>query len=390
MPAPSPWEKEKVEEVKKGNPSYTDEQAYATVNKIWDDLSDSKKQEIRDRFKKKSSANVPTSSWLSAKIASLQETTPELTDSQAAAEASKMWFEQMTDAERAVEVYRSTASSRLDNDLQIVAAEFRNLFSTNYAKWIQMEVKLLAMNNFGKWESMADANEKINLASAEITKMLQKAVKSEVTRLIEEVRYDILDEMSATVKEEQVGLTPEGPAGQPMPTKGPAAAPAAPPVAGASKQFDIAFTAEDHKILDAMCEEDEVLKGLVAKTAAGEVVQASAEELKVAAEALDALLTEVKPGKLQERTAALREFIAAKIEAKSDADPLPEDLEKDTLKVLESLSFFIKNGDPSLKDEMQRSFDTAVKRLEELRKQKAEWLKTNEFKDKPEVSDGSN
>lgn len=327
--------------------------------------------------------------WFVTKLASIKEANPEMTDTQAAAEVSRIWYEQLSDIDRAFVLVQKTAAVRIEGDFNQVAAEFRNLFSTNYAKWIQMEVKLLAMNNFGKWESMADANEKINSAADEITKMLQKAVKSEVVRLVEEVRYDILDEMSATVKEEQVGMMPEGaPAGAPASPKPTVTQP--PPVAGASKQFELALSADDHKILDALCDgEEDVLKGLVTKTAGNVVAVVSEDELKVAAEALTALLEEIKPGKLQERTAALKSFVEAKLEVQAaNSDPLPEDLERDTIKVLESLSFFLKNGDPSLKAEMQKSFDAASHRLEELRKQKAEWLKANEFKDTDEVVDG--
>lgn len=334
---------------------------------------------------------VPPEEWFITKLASVKEANAELTDSQAAAEVSKIWYEQLSDIDRSFVVAKRDASTRITADLDMVAAEFRNLFSTNYAKWIQMEVKLLAMNNFGKWESMSDANEKINDASVEITRMLQKAVKSEVIRLIEEVRYDILDEMSASVKEEQVGLSsPEG-----GPGAGPEHAPVTPPPPAApqaSKNFEINLSAEDHKILDALCDGDgDLLRGLVNKTAGNVMAQASVEELTAASEALEALLAEVKPGKLQERTASLKQFVDSKLEVTAaDSDPLPDDVENSTLEVLKALSFFLKNGDPSLKAEMQKSFDAASKKLEELRKQKAEWLKKNEFKGEEGADNGSN
>ena len=250
--------------------------------------------------------------WFVTKLASIKEANPEFTDTQAASAASKIWYETLTDIDRAFELVKQTASLRAESDLNKVAAEFRNLFSTNYAKWIQMEVKLLATNNFGKWESMADANEKVNAASDEIVKMLHKAVRSEVTRLVEDVRYDILDEMSATVKEEQVGMSsPEGPQPEPIQQRSETPPPAAPI---ASKSFEISFSAADHKVLDAMCEDEaDVLRSLVTKTAAGATAVVSEVELTAAAEALTALLAEVKPGKLQERTASLKEFIDSKL-----------------------------------------------------------------------------
>ena len=49
---PKAWFWEKYDEIKKGNPSYSDEQIRATVGSIWTNLSNSKVQEIKHRHYK--------------------------------------------------------------------------------------------------------------------------------------------------------------------------------------------------------------------------------------------------------------------------------------------------------------------------------------------------
>lgn len=49
----SKWWNDKVKEIKKGNPDYSKEQVDKTVGRIWSDLSDKKKEEIRGREGKK-------------------------------------------------------------------------------------------------------------------------------------------------------------------------------------------------------------------------------------------------------------------------------------------------------------------------------------------------
>ncbi len=46
--APKKWFNDKIKEVKKGNPDYDEETVTKTVGRIWSDLSDSKKKEIRE------------------------------------------------------------------------------------------------------------------------------------------------------------------------------------------------------------------------------------------------------------------------------------------------------------------------------------------------------
>lgn len=46
---PKKWWKKMTKEVKKGNPSYDEETVSKTVGKIWSELSNSKKSEIRGR-----------------------------------------------------------------------------------------------------------------------------------------------------------------------------------------------------------------------------------------------------------------------------------------------------------------------------------------------------
>ena len=49
---PQSWAKEKIQEIKKGNPSYSEEQARKTMGDIWyNNLSESKRQKIKKTHK---------------------------------------------------------------------------------------------------------------------------------------------------------------------------------------------------------------------------------------------------------------------------------------------------------------------------------------------------
>jgi hypothetical protein len=52
LKAPSEWWDQKEKSIKKGNPSYDAETVKRTVGRIWADLPDAKKSEIRRRYGK--------------------------------------------------------------------------------------------------------------------------------------------------------------------------------------------------------------------------------------------------------------------------------------------------------------------------------------------------
>jgi hypothetical protein len=290
----------------KDNGQYADKSAEdidKIISGIFHNMSDSQKENIVHEHE--GSANPPAVWWYD-KFHALKNENPALSESEVYIAVANSWNE--LENKNQIIMARS-AELRLNADHEKVAAEFRNLFSTNYAKWIQMEVKLLAMNNFGRWESMADANENVNKAIDEVAKLLQKAVKVEITRLVEEVRYDILDEMSATVKEEQIGLSaPQTPVRQNTP-----GAPATNPVAPAAS-IDISLNKNAQKILASLCfGEEDILSDLVKRTSSGEIVPVSLEEIKAAHEAVVELRAFLKPGAKLEQIKELEEFLASKL-----------------------------------------------------------------------------
>lgn len=51
---PSEWFKKMTDEIRKGNPSYSEERVRQTIGDIWyNNLTDAKRKEIRERYDKK-------------------------------------------------------------------------------------------------------------------------------------------------------------------------------------------------------------------------------------------------------------------------------------------------------------------------------------------------
>lgn len=132
----------------------------------------------------------PPKAWFDKKLKEVKEGNPGYTDEQARATVGKIFWENMSGSER--EKTRKESTKK-------IAAEFKDLFSSKYAKWVQLEVELLAANNYGQPASIEEANSNIEKAIGEVTKTLESAVKPEVKRLVDEVREDILESIVETV-----------------------------------------------------------------------------------------------------------------------------------------------------------------------------------------------
>lgn len=74
------------------------------------------------------------------------------------------------------------------------AAVFKNLFSSDYVKWIEKEAEILAMSQ-GPWLSKEEASMSVDLAADKISKALKTGIDAEVARIVNGVREDILEVM---------------------------------------------------------------------------------------------------------------------------------------------------------------------------------------------------
>jgi len=79
------------------------------------------------------------------------------------------------------------------------AAQFKGLFSPKYEKWLLTEVELISQNNFGTWSSMEEAANFVEKAVKELAKTISSAVEPEVERLVNEVKDDIITDMSENI-----------------------------------------------------------------------------------------------------------------------------------------------------------------------------------------------
>lgn len=83
--------------------------------------------------------------------------------------------------------------------LKKLAQQFRNLFSPKYVRWIPMQARLLAMNNYGVWSSVEEASAHLDKAVKELAQTLAKGIEGEINRLVDEEREDIIEEMTDNV-----------------------------------------------------------------------------------------------------------------------------------------------------------------------------------------------
>lgn len=111
------------------------------------------------------------------------------------------------------------------------AADFKDLFSSKYANWVKMQVRLLAANNYGTFASVEEASRNIEKAEKDVAEILKKAVDGEVKRLVDTEREDILQDMTENMEfgpnlpqmgpdqvqmQERPALPPQAPTQQPQ------------------------------------------------------------------------------------------------------------------------------------------------------------------------------
>ena len=98
------------------------------------------------------------------------------------------------------------------------AASFKGLFSSDYEKWIPMEARLLATNNYGSWASVEEANANVDKAIQELSETIKSGVEEEVRRLVDEERDDLIEAMTENIVAGP-DLPKMGPSDENMPLK---------------------------------------------------------------------------------------------------------------------------------------------------------------------------
>jgi len=162
---PKSWFDEKSEEVKKGNPDYSEEQVRKTVGNIWyNDLSQYRRNKLTKKY------------------------------------------------EGAMRVRGERIVGERIYPTQVQAANFPNLFSSDTRKWIELQTRNLAAN-MGPISSPEQAVSFVNDAAAQVIAQIGEAVDDEVHKIIEEEKDNILKEIVTedTTFEEELMAPPPAP-----------------------------------------------------------------------------------------------------------------------------------------------------------------------------------
>ena len=88
-----------------------------------------------------------------------------------------------------------------ESSIEKNSAEFRNLFSPKYVKWIEIEAELMAQNNYGAWGSVEEANALVDRAIKDLSETIKAGEENEVNRLVDDKREDIVVDMTENVVE---------------------------------------------------------------------------------------------------------------------------------------------------------------------------------------------
>ena len=212
--APKGWWNKMEKEIKEGNPDYSEDRVRKTVGDIWaNKLSDSKKQDLLDKYEKKGVRAVA--------FLTLDDAEPEfevrakadgkvftLTGSSDTVKSQAMdaglpegiimgsLLEVAEVGPLAVRMAKriTVTESELEPVLR-VAATFPNLLSNDAKKWIQIEVQRVA-SNYGQAATPEQAQAYIDKAAEEVTRTLADSVSSGVQAVITENRDEIMETMT--------------------------------------------------------------------------------------------------------------------------------------------------------------------------------------------------
>lgn len=263
LQAPKRWWNSMEKRIKKSNPDYSAETVAKTIGKIWSDLPDSKKSEIRGREGKsygpaKKESNVKSDVEAFAEFIEdfILGYLPDAKIDSYDREGHKYVSVEKGVRKVVFTVYTNRASQdifgiyfyddeidpnleggKLDHDHigmsvhldspddytdymmqavnflkgkemntkkeskvnKITAATLKDLFTSDYKKWIQMEVQILAMNS-GTYANEEQANTLLTAACDKLIKIIQDGVDEEVKRVVKEVREDTIESMMEDVQ----------------------------------------------------------------------------------------------------------------------------------------------------------------------------------------------
>ena len=281
---PSEWFDKHLEEVKKGNPSYNDEQARKTVGDIWyHKMSPSKKQEETKKSEGSMEKKADEPGWDDHDLDQAEDSKAvipiKLENVDGDPEAASVWanwedvqneqsvlgsmwehdgdlaYAYIMDEPGLVEKLRAEGYDVDDSEYypfepeggtgmeaaKKTAAGFGNLFSSDAENWIRIETTRLALQK-GTPATPEQAGAYLQAAASEVTKSLTESLEPEVQKVVARNKDKIMEEITSLMGQAPIaptaptGPTPPGPA-SPPPVE-PASAKKAPMTIGLQRAFE--------------------------------------------------------------------------------------------------------------------------------------------------------